>query len=424
MPTAGSQPVEATTDGSSGRIEEHGPTSPTFKEKLLGSRKENMIIWNEFTLDEGVQARIKVTYVDNDRLKPRIEFDNDLEEELCHSWKSSLVIKVYGRSVGYYYLTNKLATMWNSMGEWEVLDVGNGFFVVKFHEEEDMIEALTSGPYNIGGSYLSIQRWTPDFFPSTARIAKIATWIKLTELPLHHYNDNSVYAIAQCIGTPLKLDRQTSLVSRGKYAWVCVIVDLDQPLLPAIGWKQFDIKVEYEGIPQICMSCGMAGHLLSSCPSRASQTSSPTRNQNLAGGVAKSTQEPNETGGKIFGEWMYPKRQGHRRNIHSEKEKQSWGKYGYKSVGKPMPDHGNTSTVNTPTSNSFNALYDETEMINEATTELHTKGDHKTEPTGVQIRDLDGDMVKTVEDVENISEPISIPKPIADIVAPSSSPAP
>ncbi|CAN0858270.1 hypothetical protein LINGRAHAP2_LOCUS7166 [Linum grandiflorum] len=121
-----------------------------------------------------------------------------------------------------------------------------------------MIAAFFGGPYNIGSSHLSIQRWTPDFFPSTARITKFATWVKLTELPLHLYNDNSLYVITRCIGTPIKIDQQTALASRGKYARVCVQVDLDKPLIPAIGWKSSEIKIEYEGIPVICMNCGLA----------------------------------------------------------------------------------------------------------------------------------------------------------------------
>ncbi|CAN0843495.1 hypothetical protein LINGRAHAP2_LOCUS3878 [Linum grandiflorum] len=54
----------------------------------------------EFTLDEEIQSRIKKTFVDGNRLKPLIIFDDDLEEELCSSWRFSLVAKVYGRSVG------------------------------------------------------------------------------------------------------------------------------------------------------------------------------------------------------------------------------------------------------------------------------------------------------------------------------------
>ncbi|CAN1239927.1 hypothetical protein LINGRAPRIM_LOCUS2542 [Linum grandiflorum] len=205
-----------------------------------------------------VQAKIKRTYVDGNRLKPKIVFDEDLEEELCHSWRFPLVIKIYGRSVGYYYRSNKIATIWKPMGEWELLDVGYGFFVVKFLEEDDMIDAFAGRPYNCGGSFLSVQRWTPYFFPSTARITKIATWVKFLELSLHHYNDSSRFSIASCIEKPLKLNHETFLVSWGKNAWVCIEVDIDNPLIPTIGWKNFDIKVEYESIPVICMQCGLA----------------------------------------------------------------------------------------------------------------------------------------------------------------------
>ncbi|CAN0928920.1 hypothetical protein LINGRAHAP2_LOCUS36756 [Linum grandiflorum] len=123
-----------------------GPTSQSFKETLVGSRSETRVTWNDFSIDEDVQKRIKITFADGNRLKPRIEFDEDLEEELSFSWRFSLVVKVYGWTVGYFYPTNKLARLWKPMGEWKVLDVGNGFFVLKFQDEEDMIEAFAGGP--------------------------------------------------------------------------------------------------------------------------------------------------------------------------------------------------------------------------------------------------------------------------------------
>ncbi|CAN0917927.1 hypothetical protein LINGRAHAP2_LOCUS30580 [Linum grandiflorum] len=139
-------------------------TPMSFKEKLIGVRPSACAARSEFLLDDDIQAKIKVVYVDNNPLKPRVDFDDDLEEELARSWRHVLVVKVYGRSVGYYYLSNKLATLWKLMGEWEMLDVGNGFFVVRFQEEDDILDAFVGGPYNIGSAHLSIQKWTPDVY--------------------------------------------------------------------------------------------------------------------------------------------------------------------------------------------------------------------------------------------------------------------
>ncbi|CAN0870547.1 hypothetical protein LINGRAHAP2_LOCUS9562 [Linum grandiflorum] len=328
MASTGASPVGKDPAGKDCASDDAIPTS--FKDKLLGSKLNAKTIRNEFVLDEDIQARIKITYIDNDRLKPRINFEDKLEEELCHSWRFSLVVKVYGRTVGYHYLTNKLGTLWQPLGEWEVLDVGNGFFVVKFHEEDDMIAAFTGGPYSFGSSHLSIQRWTPDFFPSTARITKIATWIKLSELPLHHYNDNSLYAIASCIGVPLKLDHQTALVSRGKYALVC--------------------------------------HLSGSCPIRP-QVVPP-----LVGSVQSGRDDepsplamPNLPKEPLFGEWMKPRRKGHRRANPIGRDKPATG------TTKSRPSQSSTSAptaARAPTlTNSFNALYE------------HDSGDDAVNPT-------------------------------------------
>ncbi|CAN0876755.1 hypothetical protein LINGRAHAP2_LOCUS11481 [Linum grandiflorum] len=244
-----------------------------------------------------------------------------------------------------------------------------------------MIDVFAGGPYNIGGSFLSVQRWTPDFFPSTARITKVASWVKLTELPLHHYNDNSLYAIASCIGNPLKLDHQTSLVSRGKYARVCIEIDTDQPLIPSIGWKRFDIKVEYESIPLICMHCGKVGHSISSCPVRPSKPAVAETEPMATGEEDITEMRSDREEEKIFGEWMVPRPRGNRRTDGTKKTM---------TARKPSGDRGQASSgINRSkdfamnTTNNFNVLYEEERMeeVEVTVTETERPNGETTQPT-------------------------------------------
>ncbi|CAN0854240.1 hypothetical protein LINGRAHAP2_LOCUS5869 [Linum grandiflorum] len=93
----------------------------------------------------------------------------------------------------------------------------------------------------------------------------LVTWIRIAGLPLEYYNDDGIYAVAQKVGLPIRIDRQTALVSRGKFARVCVQVNLSKPLFPVVGVEDNWLKVEYEGIPLICRKCWFAGHNSSSC---------------------------------------------------------------------------------------------------------------------------------------------------------------
>ncbi|CAN0906365.1 hypothetical protein LINGRAHAP2_LOCUS24210 [Linum grandiflorum] len=107
-----------------------------------------------------------------------------------------------------------------------------------------------------------LRKWTPQFIPEKATMNSLVTWIQLSGLPLEYYNDDGLFAIASRIGTPIRIDRQTALVTRGKFARLCVEID---PLLPEIGVDGHWQKIAYEGIPRICRHCWHAGHSIEDC---------------------------------------------------------------------------------------------------------------------------------------------------------------
>lgn len=70
------------------------------------------------------------------------------------------------------------------------------------------------------------------------------------------------------IGNPIRVDTVTEKASRGKFAKLCVEVDLAQPLTPSVQigkCKQPDTKRIYEGLHVISFSCGKVGHKKEDC---------------------------------------------------------------------------------------------------------------------------------------------------------------
>ncbi|KAL4330130.1 hypothetical protein AHAS_Ahas13G0369300 [Arachis hypogaea] len=58
----------------------------------------------------------------------------------------------------------------------------------------------------------------------------------------------------------LKVDRTTSIHSRGKVARICVEINLVKQLEPRILVLGCELHLEYEGLYQICFACGKYGH--------------------------------------------------------------------------------------------------------------------------------------------------------------------
>ncbi|XP_057723606.1 uncharacterized protein LOC130939520 [Arachis stenosperma] len=150
-------------------------------------------------------------------------------KELRYPWWDTLIVKLLGRRIFLLALTRRLEAMWEKMGSIEVIDLGNDFFNVKFYSQEDLDFALTEDPWKILNHYISIHSWQPNFNPFEATIDKIAAWIRLPDLAIEYYEKNMLNKIGDVIGRTLKVDTNTADKSRGKFARLCVELDLTAP---------------------------------------------------------------------------------------------------------------------------------------------------------------------------------------------------
>lgn len=116
---------------------------------------------------------------------------------------------------------------------------------------------------------MNVQQWIPQFDCFKEKIKKITAWIRLPGMPLHYYHKKIIRLLGNVVGTVLKIDYNTELVTRGKFARIAVEVNLDRPLVSQFLLDGKIQKVEYESLPTICFSFGRYGHMISSCPERS-----------------------------------------------------------------------------------------------------------------------------------------------------------
>ncbi|KAI9073484.1 hypothetical protein K1719_044558 [Acacia pycnantha] len=82
--------------------------------------------------------------------------------------------------------------------------------------------------------YLVVQPWKLDFDPNDEEVAKIATWVRILKFPLDYYDKGIFYVVDNQIGRVLKVDTNTIHLSKGRFARLCVELDLRAPLMPSI----------------------------------------------------------------------------------------------------------------------------------------------------------------------------------------------
>lgn len=92
----------------------------------------------------------------------------------------------------------------------------------------------------------------PDFDPFTDVTERIMAWVRIPCLPIEYYDSNFLMRVGKLIREPMKVDQATSLVSRGKFARICVEVDLTKPLLTKFKLRNQIRHIEYKGLYQVC----------------------------------------------------------------------------------------------------------------------------------------------------------------------------
>lgn len=100
-------------------------------------------------------------------------------------------------------------------------------------------------------------------------------------------NDLFLRRLGSKLGGMLKIDKVTSIQSRGQFARICVELDLAKPLLPKIIARGILLNLEYECLHMICFRCGKYGHKEINCP----------ENKEKVAGSGAVSNEGNEKGG-------------------------------------------------------------------------------------------------------------------------------
>lgn len=245
--------------------------------------------------------------------KIKITFSKEHLKRIRANWKGCLIIKLLGKNIGFRVLMEKIHKLWNPEGLITPIDVGLGFYIIRFESKSDYLRVYSGGPWIIQDHYLTVRKWHSNFKADMASAIKTAVWICLPLLPMEYSDEASIDQIAEKLGKPLKVDGKTLKGVRGSYARICVEMDLSKPLPSSVAVEIYDFLLEYEHIHLICFSCGRVGHRREHC-SNSPVTEAKNGGDSLTVGESDASDkktvgfngqiredEPKEIG---YGEWM------------------------------------------------------------------------------------------------------------------------
>lgn len=93
------------------------------------------------------------------------------------------------------------------------------------------------------------------------------------------------------IGRKIKVDDTTLATSRRKFARVCVEIDLNKPLIASYKLRGEEGHFQYEGLHDLCFSCGKYGHKEIKCPLSTALQTKPTAGEGGRSSDAEGSKE-------------------------------------------------------------------------------------------------------------------------------------
>ncbi|KAJ4827037.1 hypothetical protein Tsubulata_016312 [Turnera subulata] len=232
---------------------------PSYKDKVQSGSKgaADSDPWEAEGEVDYEDGDVTVTVVDGEEI---VELSDAFKARLEKPWKFAVVVKLLGRTIGYRALHLRIQSLWKPTGPFKIIDMENNYFVVRFWDQDDFYHALLDGPWTIYGNALSVQPWHHSFRASTNQVSRAVVWIEFPDFPLDRYHTRVLTMLGNRVGSTVKVDINTENPSRAKFAKVAVVVDLMAPLKGTVNLEGETFQVRYEGLPDICGTCGRVGH--------------------------------------------------------------------------------------------------------------------------------------------------------------------
>ncbi|XP_015169930.1 uncharacterized protein [Solanum tuberosum] len=207
------------------------PMTATSKEKGEAVVDEH---WPELSKQRGTGSGKPQILLGSNGTVTQVEILPEDVAQDDEKWAPSLVVYVVGTAPSIGAMERFIMGQGNFSTKPIILYHIDGYFVVRFANEEDRDMVLCSGPHHLLRRPVIMKPWVPEFNFKEEILTTIPLWVKLPNLPLNCWNSVVLSKIGSSVGKPLYADECTTQTSRISFARILVEVDVTRPLAKVI----------------------------------------------------------------------------------------------------------------------------------------------------------------------------------------------
>jgi hypothetical protein len=144
-------------------------------------------------------------------------------------------------------------------------------FLLGVTHEDHLDRILRFGPWNVKGSLLLLQQWSPDLAIAEVELTQCLFWVQVHGLPRQNMTTNNVIKIGKGLGTLMEVENfeTPGLICR-QYLRFRVDLNTAQPLIPRFHLPRPEneplwISFRYERLGDYCTIYGLIRHKRNNC---------------------------------------------------------------------------------------------------------------------------------------------------------------
>ena len=148
-----------------------------------------------------------------------------------------------------------------------------------FNSEDDLIEILKTGIWTQDEWCVVMERWVEK--PTEDSLMFVPVWLRLRNIPINYYTEDTIKKIAGCVGQVLKVELDLEKSQAQDYVRVQVLFDVRNPLrnskeVQTPSGEVVSVSFDFERIRKRCFYCQRLTHEKNVCPQSKSEINKET----------------------------------------------------------------------------------------------------------------------------------------------------